>query len=245
MAVRTARKSEVISRGPPTGRGGNGRVLTILLFAALVAGGVYALSEQQRLKREIVHMDAELRRVTEARLSAEAEIKSLARELDAFRQNAATWATEIEKEYAALKLTEIPKLTRLLDKRDAEVTALEKKLKVAAQEADRIVAGYVEQLAALSRTLADEKTNARALEESLAAATRDRDAAITRADGLRTEIDASEADLAKLTAAKQALEAESRATIAALNAQIKSLKAAKHEAPAPSSGTQPQTTVSP
>ncbi len=231
LAARTARKSQVIARGSAH-RGSGRTIVTALLAAALVAGGLLVVADRQRLTSEMAGLRTDLAAMTSARQSADLEKESLARELDAFRQNSANWAAEIEKDYAALKLTEVPKLNRLLDKRDAEVSELQVRIKAANEEAQRASADYLARLAKLTGALDSEKmvsaaaraeatriaaagkaleAQVTALEGSLATRTAERDAALKTAEALRAEIVGAEADLARLSAELDVLRARADA----------------------------------
>ncbi len=253
MTGRTARKSQVITRRA-TRRAGGGVVLTAALVAALIAGGLYFHSEQSRLKAEIATLGDQLSRATQELQAADTEKQSLAKELDAFRRNSADWAAEIEKDYAALKLTEVPKLNRLLDRRDADISDLQKRLDAATREAEQAGADYIKRLASLSDALDSEKMLSAAarsetkrlaeaetalqkkladITAALAARTGERDTARAAAEALRTEITAAEASLADLRSTSEAREAKSRAEIAALKDEIARLQAATGEAAKP------------
>ena len=120
-----------------------------------------------------------------------------------FKRNSGNWAEELEKDYAELKLNEIPKLNRLLDKRDADISALEKLLstektaaKSAADDFTATIAGLNAQLSTARADSAVATTQA----QNLAA---DKLALNKQIDSLKTSLEKATADAA---AAQKALE---------------------------------------
>lgn len=105
------------------GSGITGTLVTAVVCFLLGAGGGYGYFTLTRadLKQEIDLLSAQLVETT-------AERDKLATDITTYRKNAGSWAEDLETELADLKLNEVPKLTRLLDKRDGELSALQKKL---------------------------------------------------------------------------------------------------------------------
>lgn len=122
------------------GSGITGTLVTAVVCFLLGAGGGYGYFTLTRadLKQEIDLLSGQLVETT-------AERDKLATDIAAYRKNAGSWAEDLETELADLKLNEVPKLTRLLDKRDGELSALQKKLAgaekagaLAGEEANRL-----------------------------------------------------------------------------------------------------------
>ncbi|MCV9965178.1 hypothetical protein OIU34_25195 [Pararhizobium sp. BT-229] len=185
------------------GGGSSGALLPIVLCLALVGAGVYFWFARQALQAEIAALTAQTASLSQDLSSAIAEKDKANNDLAEFRKNSGNWAGELEQEYAELKLNEVPKLNRLLDKRDADISTLEKLLsteKAAAKSASddftATLAKIQEQLNAAKSDTADARKQA----QDLAA---DKVALNKQIASLRSAVERAMADT---VAARKALE---------------------------------------
>lgn len=188
MANQWGRDSEARRSG---GSGAAGTLVAAVVCFLLGAGGGYGYFTLTRadLKQEIDLLSGQLVETT-------AERDKLADDIAQYRKNAGSWAEDLETELAELKLTEVPKLTRLLDKRDEEISALQKKF--AAVEKEQVVAtDAVDKLRAeLERVKSVEIPSIRdAAAKSLEGA---RSEAKAREEALRQELEQARAEAASL-----------------------------------------------
>lgn len=139
-------------RNTQTPRGGSssGLVLAAILCLVLIGAGVYGWFARQNLQAEIAGLSIANASLTDKLAQAEADRKSLSDDMAALKQNAGQWAGKLEQDYADLQLNEVPKLNRLLDKRDETIAALQKRL-------DALNAHAVADKARLETELADAK----------------------------------------------------------------------------------------
>jgi chromosome segregation ATPase len=105
-----------------------GFLLAALLCLFLIGGGVYGWFVRETLQKQIGNLTKTNIELAEALTKAEAERTELASNIEALKHNTGQWAGELEQDYANLQLNEVPKLNRLLDKRDATISELEKQL---------------------------------------------------------------------------------------------------------------------
>ena len=152
------------------GRGSSGLLLPAVLCLALIGAGGYFWFARQAMQTEIAALKAgtasltsELGDVTAQRDKANSDLVNL-------KKNSGNWAEELEKDYAELTLNEVPKLNRLLDKRDADISALEKLLsteksaaKSAADDFTATIAGLNDQLNTARTDATDARTQAQNL----------------------------------------------------------------------------------
>ncbi len=152
------------------GRGSSGLLLPAILCVALIGAGGYFWFARQSMQADIAALTskadtltAELAEVTAAKDRANSDLVK-------FKKNSGNWAEELEKDYAELKLNEIPKLNRLLDKRDADISALEQRLstektaaKSAADDLNATIAGLNGQLSAAKAVSGDARTQVQQL----------------------------------------------------------------------------------
>lgn len=152
------------------GRGSSGLLLPAILCVALIGAGGYFWFARQSMQADIAaltsrtaSLTAELAEVTAAKDKANSDLVK-------FKRNSGNWAEELEKDYAELKLTEIPKLNRLLDKRDTDISALEQRLstertaaKSAADDLNATIAGLNGQLSAAKTVSNDARTQVQEL----------------------------------------------------------------------------------
>ena len=117
-------------RNTQTPRGGSpaGFLLAAVLCLVLIGAGVYGWFVRENLRSEIADLTASNSELSAKLAKAEADRKGLSDDIDALKRNAGQWAGKLEQDYADLQLNEVPKLNRLLDKRDATIAALEKQL---------------------------------------------------------------------------------------------------------------------
>ncbi|MDO9415446.1 hypothetical protein [Pararhizobium sp.] len=107
-----------------TGSSSAGPVLAAVACLLLGAGGAFGYLTLTRpdLRPEVETLTSQLTGVTTER-------DKLVKDIAAFRANSGSWAEELEKELAQLKLEELPKLNRLLDSRDTALEEMNGKLK--------------------------------------------------------------------------------------------------------------------
>jgi len=183
--------------------GSSGMALPIILVVALIAVCAYFWFARQATQTEIAALKAQAVTLTDDLNRVNVEKDKVTNDLAEFRKNSGNWAGELEQEYADLKLNEVPKLNRLLDKRDADISTLEKLLstekaaaKSAADDFTATIAKINEELSAVKADAADAKTRA----ESLAA---DKLALNNQIASLRSAVERATADT---LAARKALE---------------------------------------
>jgi hypothetical protein len=183
--------------------GSAGMALPVILCVALIGVCAYFWFARQAMQTEIAALKAQAVTMTDDLNRVNAEKGKATNDLAEFRKNSGNWAGELEQEYADLKLNEVPKLNRLLDKRDADISTLEKLLlteKAAAQSAaddfTATIAKINEELSAVKTDAADAKSRAEGLSADKLALNKQ----ITR---LRSEMERAVADT---LAARKALE---------------------------------------
>ncbi|WP_426238377.1 hypothetical protein [Pararhizobium sp. DWP1-1-3] len=166
MSNQWGRDQQVTTRG----RNSSGLLLPAVLCLALIGAGGYFWFARQAMQTDIAaltsksaSLTAELAKVTVERDKASSDLINV-------KKNSGNWAEELEKDYAELKLNEIPKLNRLLDKRDADISALEKLLsneksaaKAATDDLTVTIAGLNDQLSMAKADSADARTQAQNL----------------------------------------------------------------------------------
>jgi predicted nucleic acid-binding Zn-ribbon protein len=152
------------------GRGSSGLVLPAVLCVALIAAGGYFWFARQAMQTEITTLKASAASLTDELAEATAQRDKANGDLLNFKKNSGNRAEELERDYAELKLNEVPKLNRLLDKRDADISALEKLLssektaaKSAADDFTATIAGLNAQLSTAKADSADARTQAQTL----------------------------------------------------------------------------------
>ncbi|MFB2552094.1 coiled-coil domain-containing protein [Ensifer soli] len=209
----------------PSGPGG-GFLLAAALLVVILGGIGYGWYTREGLNGRIAALTAERDDARERLVEAAKAHQDLEARLGDLKRNAGDWAEQLEKDYAELKLNELPKLTRLLDKRDADLDALQK------------------EKAAVEARAAKEADAARRAEAALKAEVAKGDAARREADTaregeakayaaettqLRDRLAAAESALAALRAgqdrAADAAGAESRQQIDALRQRVRALEA--------------------
>lgn len=160
-------RNNQVTRG---GGGSSGLLLAAVLCLAVAGAGAYFWFASQQMQSEIVALKTETGSLTAELTKVTAEKDTANRNLVELKKNSGSWAEELEKEYADLKLNEVPKLNRLLDKRDADISGLEKLLstekaaaKSAADDFTATIARLNEQLSAAKADATDAATQAQNL----------------------------------------------------------------------------------
>jgi chromosome segregation ATPase len=123
MSNRWGRNTQLTQGGSSAGF-----VLAALLCLLLIGAGVYGWFVRQNLQAEIAGLNTANAKLADKLAKAETDRTKLAADIEALKRNAGQWAGELEQDYANLQLNEVPKLNRLLDKRDATITDLERQL---------------------------------------------------------------------------------------------------------------------
>lgn len=184
-------------------RGSSGLVLPAVLCVALIAAGGYFWFARQAMQTEITALKASAASLTVQLAEATTQRDKANGDLLNFKRNSGNWAEELEKDYAELKLNEVPKLNRLLDKRDADISALEKLLsteKTAAKSAADDFTATIAGLNAQLNTARADSAVATTQAQNLAA---DNLTLNKQIDSLKTSLEKATADAA---AAQKALE---------------------------------------
>lgn len=150
--------------------GSSGLMLPAVLGVVLIAAGAYFWFSRQAMQSEIAALQVEAGSLTDELSKVTADRDKITNDLAEFRKNSGNWAGELEQEYADLKLNEVPKLNRLLDKRDADISTLEKLLstekaaaKSAADDFTATIAKINEELNAAKSDAADARKQAKNL----------------------------------------------------------------------------------
>ncbi|MBP1856811.1 hypothetical protein [Rhizobium herbae] len=155
---------------PTRGGGASSLMLPAVLCLALIGAGGYFWFARQQLQTEVAALKAETASLTAELAKVTVEKDKATSNLVELKKNSGNWAEQLEKDYADLKLNEVPKLNRLLDKRDADISALEKLLatekaaaKSAADDFTATIARLNEQLSAAKADAADAAAQAQSL----------------------------------------------------------------------------------
>lgn len=245
MTNQWGREKSVVSRSS-----GSSFLLPALLLVLLIAGGAYGWYLREGLKTEIAGLTSEIAGLTQSleetstRLEkATSERDSLQKEIAAVRTNSGSWAEDLEKEYTELKLNEVPKLNRLLDKRDADISALESEIASLRQAADaaqeaqsKAIAGWqakldaeTKRVAALQADVIAQDSAALDLQKQLEAAKAEREALQSRSEAALTQ---AEEQLAVATTEASELKTRLATLEAAQSGSQKALADAKSQASA-------------
>lgn len=152
------------------GRGSSGLLLPAVLCLALIGAGGYFWFARQAMQTEIAALKAGTALLTSELGDVTAQKDKANSDLVNLKKNSGNWAEQLEKDYAELTLNEVPKLNRLLDKRDADISALEKLLsteraaaQAAADDFTATIAGLNDQLNTARTATAAAQTQAKNL----------------------------------------------------------------------------------
>lgn len=145
------------------GRSSSGLLLPIVLCLALIGAGGYFWFARQTMQTDIAALTAQTASLQSELKQAKAERDKASSDLLNVKKNSGTWAEQLEKDYAELKLNEVPKLTRLLDKRDADIAALEKQISAEKSAATSASDDFKAEIAGLTAQLDTEKTGSAGL----------------------------------------------------------------------------------
>ncbi|OBZ94147.1 hypothetical protein ADU59_18365 [Pararhizobium polonicum] len=158
------------------GGGSSSLLLPAVLCLLLAAAGGYFWFARQQMQTEIAALTAQTDSLRDELAAVTAEKDTANSNLAELKRNSGSWAGELEKDYADLTLNEVPKLHRLLDKRDADISALEKLLstektaaKTAADDFTATIAGLTQQLSTAKAEVADARTQVQNLSTDKAA----------------------------------------------------------------------------
>lgn len=189
--------------------GSSGFLLAAILCVVLIGAGVYGWLVRQTLHAEIAALTESNTALSDKLAASETSQKKITDEMNSQKRNSGEWAGKLEQDYADLQLNEVPKLNRLLDKRDATISKLEKDVNALKSQALR---------------LSEEKTAAeealKTLREGAAADTAD-------ASDLQAHTEALNAELERLRAEKSDLESARAGTQSLLLAAQADATAAK------------------
>lgn len=148
-------------RSTQVGRGGgSGFLLPAILGLLLIGAGVYGWLVRQNLQGEIASLTERNATLTDQLTEAEATRQKLADDMEALKRNSGQWAGKLEQDYSDLQLNELPKLNRLLDKRDATISDLEKQIDALKSQALRLAQGKTDAEKALNELQDAEKSKA-------------------------------------------------------------------------------------
>jgi chromosome segregation ATPase len=143
-----------------SGGGSSGLLLAALLCLAVAGAGGYFWFARQQMQAEITALKAATSSLTEEVTKANAEKDRANKALVELKKNSGNWAEELEKDYANLTLNEVPKLNRLLDKRDSDIAALEKLLSTEKIAAKSAAGDFTATIARLNEQLTAAKSDA-------------------------------------------------------------------------------------
>ncbi|WP_349434361.1 hypothetical protein [Pararhizobium sp. A13] len=183
--------------------GSSGMALPVILFAALIAVCAYFWFARQAMQTEIAALKAQAVALTDDLNRVTVEKDKVANDLAEFRKNSGNWAGELEQEYADLKLNEVPKLNRLLDKRDADISTLEKLLSTEKAAAKSAADDFTATIAKINTELTAAKSDAAGAKKQAEGLAAEKLALNKQITSLRSAVERAMADAA---AARKVLE---------------------------------------
>lgn len=198
MSNQWGRNSQVTRSGSSSGL-----VLPAILCVVLIAAGGYFWFTRQAMQTEIAELKVQAGSLTDQLGKVTAERDKVTGDLAEFRRNSGSWAGELEQEYAELKLNEVPKLNRLLDKRDADISTLEKLLSTEKATAKSAADDFTATIAKINADLTAAKSGAAAAKKQAESLAADKLALNKQITGLRSAVERAMADA---VAARRALE---------------------------------------
>lgn len=198
MSNQWGRNSQVTRSGSSSGL-----VLPAVLCVVLIAAGGYFWFTRQAMQTEIAALKVQAVSLTEQLGKVTAERDKVTGDLAEFRKNSGNWAGELEQEYADLKLNEVPKLNRLLDKRDADISTLEKLLSTEKAAAKSAADDFTATIAKINAELTAAKSDADGAKKQAESLAADKLALNKQITSLRSAVERAMADT---VAAREALE---------------------------------------
>lgn len=213
------------------GRSSSGLLLPIVLCLALIGAGGYFWFARQTMQTDIAALTAQTASLQSELKQAKAERDKASSDLLNVKKNSGTWAEQLEKDYAELKLNEVPKLTRLLDKRDADIAALEKQISAEKSAATSASDDFKAEIAGLTAQLDTAKTESAGLRAQIEGLGAEKLALDTQITTLNAALEKAKADMvtAQKALAQTATDAGNTSTAKsaldlARDAQIKTLE---------------------
>lgn len=231
MSNQWGRNSQVTRSG-----GSSGFLLPAILCAVLIAASGYFWFTRQAMQTEIAELKAQAASLTDQLGKVTGERDKVTGDLAEFRKNSGNWAGELEQEYAELKLNEVPKLNRLLDKRDADISALEKLLSTERAAAKSAADDFTATIAKINADLTAAKSDAASAKKEAESLAAEKLALNTQITSLRSAVERAMADAAAARKALEQKQAEAQRTTAfksaleARDARIETLEQSLGEA---------------
>ncbi|MBW9061977.1 hypothetical protein JNB71_01485 [Rhizobium herbae] len=231
MSNQWGRNSQVTRSG-----GSSGFLLPAILCAVLIAASGYFWFTRQAMQAEIAELKAQAGSLTDQLGKVTAERDKVTGDLAEFRKNSGNWAGELEQEYAELKLNEVPKLNRLLDKRDADISRLEKLLSTERAAAKSAADDFTATIAKLDADLTAAKSDAASAKNEAESLAAEKLALNTQLTSLRSAVERAMADAAAARKALEQKQADAQETAAfksaleARDARIETLEQSLGEA---------------
>lgn len=193
-------RNNQVTRG---GGGSSGLLVAAILCLALAGAGTYFWFARQQMQSEIAALKAETNSLAAEVAKVTAERDKANGSLVEFKKNSGNWAEELEKDYADLTLNEVPKLNRLLDKRDADISTLEKLLSTEKSAARSAADDFTATIARLNGLLSAAKAEAGGASKQIENLGADKVALNKQIASLKSALEKATADT---VAARKALE---------------------------------------
>lgn len=183
--------------------GSSGLVLPAILCIALIGAGGYFWFARQAMQTEISGLQNEANALKADVAKALAQRDEAAANLVELKKNSGNWAGELEKDYANLTLNEIPKLNRLLDKRDADISTLEKLLATDKAAAKAAADDFMATIDKLNAALSEARSTREAARQQIEQLTADKQAANKQVSNLKADLERATSET---VAARKALD---------------------------------------